>query len=320
MDYYLATRQGLVMGIRDDQGWRSTGQGLAGHHLTSIAARSGVILAGTVDGIFASADRGSTWIERNSGLADRHIRWMAFHPEIEGCAFAGTEPAGIYVSRDNGARWRACAEVAQLRERFGWWLPYSTGAGCVRGFAFHGSRAYAAVEVGAALRSDDSGTSWRLAAGSDGLPRFRQPQEGWLHPDVHSVAVHPVSPDRVYAPTGGGFYASGDGGDTWQALYLNCYARAVWLDPDDPDHIILGPSDGPSGRNGRIEESDDGGRTWRTVAGPWNENMVERFTQLGTSLFAVMANGELLRAAVASADWQPALPDVEGVNAVTAMF
>ena len=69
------------------------------------------------------------------------------------------------------------------------------------------------MEVGGVLRSDDGGESWQLAGGSSGDPSLDDPSLGeapapQVYPDVHSIAVHPSSPDLVYAPTGAGFYAS----------------------------------------------------------------------------------------------------------------
>lgn len=318
MELYVATSKGVALAENSGGEWQVTGWGLSGRHVTSIIAREGVILAGTEDGLFRSDDGGQTWREASNGLSHRHVRWLAYHPDISDLEFAGTEPAAIFVSSDGGESWQERPEVAELREQFGWWLPYSPEAGCVRGFAFNGSRAYAAVEVGGLLRSDDSGETWRLAPGSNGRPRFGRPAEELIHPDVHSVNVHPSSADLVFAPTGGGFYRSEDGGVTWEGVYEDCYARAVWIDPADAAHIILGPSEGPSGRDGRIEESQDGGQSWRPLTERWAHNMVERFTQVGDLLLAVMANGELYQASLAKlGEWQPLLPDVEDVNAVT---
>ena len=84
-----------------------------------------------------------------------------------GLRIRGTEPAAIFVSHNGALSWRECPEVARLRDEHGWMLPYSPQAGCVRGFTLHGTRAYAAVEVGGALRSDDGGTTWQVT--SDGL-------------------------------------------------------------------------------------------------------------------------------------------------------
>lgn len=317
---YLATTHGLVLCEKEDA-WRVVGHSLEGERVTSVTARGGVILAGTTDGIFRSEDEGKNWSESDTGLSHRHIRWMAFHSAIAGRALAGTEPAAIFLSQDSGGSWIECLEVAALRRAHRWSLPYSPEAGCVRGFAFHGERGYAAVEVGGVLRSDDHGLNWRLAEGSDGNPSFEGPPPPFIYPDVHSVAVHPSSPDLVDAPTGGGFYRSLDGGRTWTLLY-DCYCRAVWTDPADPAHLILGPADYVDS-NGRIEESRDGGQTWRAASGglkaPWRRHMVERFMQVGSELFAVLSNGELLVTGLARVEWQRILPDINDVNAVTVM-
>ena len=160
----LATPDGVAMFRRDGENWREAARGLAGHRVTSVIAREGVILAGTTEGVFRSDDRGQTWRAASDGLAVQHVRWLSYHPDVSDREFAGTEPAAIFVSRDGAATWRECPEVARLRDEHGWFLPYSPEAGCVRGFAFHGPRAYAAVEVGGALRSDDGGETWRHLA------------------------------------------------------------------------------------------------------------------------------------------------------------
>jgi photosystem II stability/assembly factor-like uncharacterized protein len=319
MKLLLATQTGLVTAGQNGNGWQSERHELEGREVTSIIAREGVILAGTRDGIFRSEDGGATWLETSEGLTERYVRWLAYHPEISNFEFAGTEPAGIFISQDGGDSWRECPEVSDLRRHHNWWLPYSPGAGCVRGFSFHGQRAYAAVEVGAALRSDDGGKHWRLVDGANGIPVFGTPPPRFVHPDVHSIEVHPSSPDLVFAPTGGGFYYSADGGKSWQTINDCLYVRAVWLDAADPNHLILGPSDGPDGENGRIELTHDGGQSWQQVAGRWPDNMVERFQQIGHNLWAVMANGNLLVTSLAELNWQPVLTEVAGVNDIAVM-
>lgn len=320
---FLATQTGFRSLTRDGNRWRERVRSLDGHAVTALIARAGVILAGTTDGIFRSDDLGATWRDASDGLETRHMRWMAFHPDISDLEFAGTEAAGIFVSHDGSATWRECPEVPRLRDEHHWMLPYSPRAGCVRGFAFHGQRAYAAVEVGGVLTSSDRGETWRLADGSDGNPSFGTPPKSMIHPDVHSVIVHPSSPDLVFAPTGGGFYRSSDGGRTFEMLY-DCYCRAAWVDPHDPSHIILAPADDVDS-NGRIEESLDEDRTWHAASNSlqvlWGEYMVERFAQIGNDLYAVLSNGALLvsRCRVASWDWLEVLPNSAGVNAVTAM-
>jgi photosystem II stability/assembly factor-like uncharacterized protein len=319
---FLATSNGIHGFECTRDTWRETTHGLTDHHVTSVMAREGVILAGTTEGIYCSDDLGQSWQAANTGLTVRHIRWMAYHPDTSDLEFAGTEPAGIFVSRDGAATWRECTEVARLRDAHKWFLPYSKQAGCIRGFAFHGSRAYAAAEVGGALRSDDGGETWRLAEGSNGDPSFDTPPAPLIYPDVHSIAVHPSSPDSVYAPTGGGYYASQDGGRSWELLY-DCYCRAVWVDANDPLHQILGPADNVDA-NGRIEETRDGGWTWRAASQglvvPWPHHMVERFVQVGDELLAVLSHGTLLSTPLASLKWRQILPEMPNIHAVAAML
>jgi len=315
----LATEEGIVICERDGNDWRKSIRGIKDHQVTSVIAREGVILAGTTRGVYRSDDLGHTWVEKNHGINLRHIRWLANHPDISDLEFAGTEPAGIFVSHDGGESWRACPEVPPLRDKHKWFLPYSPEAGCIRGFAFHGSRAYAAVEVGGALVSDDTGETWQLVEGSDGNPNLDGPPAPLIYPDVHMLAVHPSSPDLVYAPTGGGFYRSDDGGKTWRLLY-ECYCRAVWVDPLDADHLILSPADGVD-HNGRIETSHDGGKTWTLASNgldvPWRKGMVERFVQTHDELLAVLSNGQLLQASLADLEWHRILADIPNVNMAT---
>ncbi len=312
----LGTERGVMAAARSGSEWRLETRVLAGHHVSSITSRSGVIVAGTNDGIFRSEDGGKTWQETGDGLTVRHVRWLATVPDAPAQILAGTEPAAIFASHDSGLSWRECSEVAQLRSRYGWSLPYSPEAGCVRGFAAQGGRVYAAVEVGGVLRSGDGGESWSLAAGSDGIPRFSTPQGGLVHPDVHSIVVHPSSGELVFAATGGGLYHSSDGGKTWQCLY-QCYCRAVWVDPADAAHLILGPADGVS-RNGRIEESHDGGRSWHGATGsllvPWPHHMVERFVQNGRDLLAILSNGEVLATELPELAWRSVFGPEAGVQ------
>jgi photosystem II stability/assembly factor-like uncharacterized protein len=319
MELFLATQDGVWQTQQNGDIWQVERRGLDGRTVTCIVAREGVILASTTDGIFRSDDLGASWYEQSHGLTERHVRWLAYHPDISNLEFAGTEPAALFVSHDGGESWVERSEVAQLRDRFGWWLPYSPEAGCVRGFAFHGQHAFAAVEVGGLLCSDDGGNSWQLAEGSNGQPKFGNPPAGLVHPDVHSIAVHPSSHTMLYAPTGGGFYRSHDSGRSWQGVFLDCYVRAVWVNPENSEELVLGPAENPSGANGRIEHSIDGGQTWQPLTKSQNRSMVERFAHIGHNLFAVMSNGELWHSPLPKQSWSSILPQTVKVNAVCQM-
>jgi photosystem II stability/assembly factor-like uncharacterized protein len=313
---FLATNQGIVS-ARRTVNWQIVNRSLSEKFITCIDAAGSHVLAGTEDGIFRSDDSGLTWQESSSGITHCHIRWLAFHPEINGLVWAGAEPAAVYLSLDGGVNWQERIEVARLRDQHHWTLPYSPEAGCARGVAFHGNRGYTAIEVGGVLRSDDAGATWALAAGSSGNPDMHAAQSPLIHPDVHSIYVHPSSPDLVFAPTGGGLYRSADGGSTWDYLY-DCYCRAIWVEAEDPEHIILGPADDVN-TFGRIEVSHNGGKTWMLasdgLAVPWRNNMIERFTQVGDELLAVLAEGQLICTSLGQMEWNEILPEVTGVNA-----
>jgi photosystem II stability/assembly factor-like uncharacterized protein len=320
MELIMATDQGVVTAVKAGKGWRVRHRSLEGQQVTCIIAREGVILAGTRRGVFRSADGGQDWQAASQGLDIPHIRWLAFHPQVSDWKLAGTEPAGIYLSQDGANTWQACPEVAEMRRQYGWSLPYSPEAGCVRGFALLGERAYAAVEVGGVLVSEDRGQHWVLAGGSRGRADF-SPAAGHVHSDVHSLAVHPSDPNLVFAPTGGGLYRSEDGGVTWALLY-RCYCRAILLDPQDPAHLVFGPAEGVD-RSGSLVESLDGGQSWQAaddgLETPWANTMVERFARLGEHRFAVLSDGRLFTSPTEQLSWQPALSDVAGINAVTTM-
>ena len=312
----LATAQGIVLCEKSDRDWKIIRAGLDGSIITSLTAQGSVILAGSRQGVYRSTDRGNTWIHSSAGLEHPHIRWLASDPQTPGVHLAGSEPAGIFLSQDDGETWHSRPEVIYLRRQYRWSLPYSPEAGCVRGFAFHGKRVYAAVEVGGVLVSEDGGSSWEFAAGSPGSTQRNFASR--VDADVHSIVIHPTSPDLVYAPTGGGFYRSADGGNSWELLY-RCYCRAVWVDPDDPAHLILGPADFVD-RDGRIEETRDGGGSWHPASPglsvPWPRHMVERFYQAGDELLAVLSNGDLLATPLSALSWRRIVTDAKGITAV----
>ena len=320
---YLATVAGFFIVSLTNGNPVIGSHSLKGQSLTSVAVSGGTIIAGSKKGIWRSTDNGQTWNKSDKNLSVRYIRWVNATKGSPPLFLAGTEPAEIFVSRDGAQTWQIKPEVGQLRDKYGWFLPYSSGSGCVRGFAIARSgprpdRIYAAVEVGGVLVSEDGGRKWKLVEGSDGNPDISRKFEPIVHPDVHSITLHPSSSDLVTAATGGGLFQSTDGGRSWKNIY-RCYIRAVWVDPEDPRHIIAGPADGVS-RNGRIEESRDGGKTWQLASkgmnAPWPGHMVERFVQADKILVVVFSNGELWQKNLEGSHWVHVLPEINSVKAV----
>ncbi len=314
----IATKHALNKYSQVNDFWQEESHALTGLDITSIDIQGQNGLVGTTEDVYVTENAGQDWILDSRGIETPHVRWVSLHPDDPRYHFVGTEPANIYTRRIGEQTWRQADEIPRLRDKNQWYMPYSPNPGCVRGFAFHGDRVYAAVEVGGLLVSEDYGDTWQFVPGSTGKPR-QNPKAGEIHPDVHSVETHTASPDLIYAPTGGGFYMSEDGGKEW-ALKYDCYCRAVWVDPVNAAHIILGPADGVS-RGGRIEMSRDGGDTWQPIMDNlvdlWPEAMVERFFSVDQEIFAILSNGKVLTAKKDELSWQYLLPGIGNVVMLT---
>jgi MYXO-CTERM domain-containing protein len=84
---------------------------------------------------------------------------------------------------------------------------------------------------------------------------------GFVHPDVHALAVVPGAPSHLYAATDGGIARTLDGGTTWERLNSGVSTiqfYAVCVDPNDPDAVYGGAQDNGSSMR-------DGTDTWRGI-------------------------------------------------------
>jgi photosystem II stability/assembly factor-like uncharacterized protein len=222
----------------------------------------------TERGIFKTTDGGKSWekilyTDTKSGGTDvkldpfnpeklyaslwQHRRWPWFFK-------SGGPGSGLYISWDGGANWKRKTEEDGLP------------AGELGRISFAPSparrgRVYALVEAekSAMLRSDDGGETWI---------RTNEDHDIAIRPFYYTeVTADPLNPERVYNIFNR-LSSSIDGGKTFD---LNpvidcCQAgntihidnHAFWINPNDPDHLILG-------NDGGIAISRDRGDTWRFV-------------------------------------------------------
>ncbi len=111
---------------------------------------------------------------------------------------------------------------------------------------------YAIVEAvgdkGGFYRSTDAGENWsRMNSYVSTSPQYYQ-----------EIMVDPHDSDRVYS-LDTWFQRSEDGGRTWSRVPLNgkhVDEHALWIDPDDPDHLLVGS-------DGGLYETYDRGEQWR---------------------------------------------------------
>src|SRR4051812_38298319 len=85
-----------------------------GEHAVNVVRQVGEsVLAGTADGIYRSADGGTTW--QQVGLAGLEVLEISAAPSDARLVYAGTRPAALFRSRDGGQSW---AEVESFAKAF----------------------------------------------------------------------------------------------------------------------------------------------------------------------------------------------------------
>jgi photosystem II stability/assembly factor-like uncharacterized protein len=209
-------------------------------------------------GVFKSSDGGKTWKktlfrDSRTGAVDIALDrrnpnvlyaslWEAYRVEYQ--MSSGGPGSGLFKSTDAGDTW------TEITRNPG--LP----AGVVGkiGVAVSGAdsnRIYALVENenGGLFLSDDAGASWKLANADRNI---RQRAFYYTH-----LAADPVAKDTVYLLNVTA-YRSIDAGKTLTAIGGGTHGdnHDLWIDPDDPAHLVLG-NDG-----GGTVSTAGGGQAW----------------------------------------------------------
>jgi hypothetical protein len=168
----------------------------------------------------------------------------------------GTTPPYVYRIDEDGPAERLKA-FDDLEVRSQWYTPWG-GPAAVRSMASNKTGwIYADIHVGSIMRSPDDGCTW-------------EPVTPSLHKDVHQVSTTPASEGRVYANTYRSVFISENKGQSWKHRsngLNNRYGRGIGVNPEDPDSILCGVSDGPRGVNvnGQLYHTEDAGRNWNHI-------------------------------------------------------
>ena len=208
-------------------------------------------------GVFRTRDGGKTWdrclyVDENTGVVDidledngRVLYAAAFQRQRKPWGYIGGGPqAGVFRSLDGGDTW----------ERLQNGLP---GGNVGRiGLAIAPSRpntVYAIVEHknGGLFRSDDRGRTWIMVHKRYAYPSF-------ACSFFQHLRVDPLNPEKIwivaYLP-----YVSVDGGKTFTtegvSENLHTDSHALWINPKNPDHLLLGG-------DGGFYISHSGAKTW----------------------------------------------------------
>jgi photosystem II stability/assembly factor-like uncharacterized protein len=221
------------------------------------------------NGIYRSTDAGESW--QHVWKQEGQIGTMDAHPTDPDVAFAavlghafGPNPErGVYRTRDGGESWQQVLAVdeetgasdvsidpSNPRVVFaGTWQARRTPWGLTSG-----------GPGGGLWVSRDGGDDWTRLEG-EGLPDGPWGKVG--------VRVAPSRPDRVYAlieAEEGGLFRSDDGGASWELINASrglrqraWYYTTLTVDPTDADTVWF--------HQVTLLETEDGGRTVRSVAG-----------------------------------------------------
>jgi photosystem II stability/assembly factor-like uncharacterized protein len=157
--------------------------------------------------------------------------------------FNGGGPgSGIYRTRDGGATWQELTEGLPEGDMGRIGLDIYRGDPRI---------VYAIVEaMGDAegiYRSADRGATWEQVSETNPRPMY-----------YSQIRIDPTDPQRIYLG-GTSFYISSDGGKTFEDYRfpgVHVDHHAIWIDPGDSDHLLLG-------NDGGVYVSFDRGASWR---------------------------------------------------------
>ncbi len=285
----VGTSDGLLAVAENGQ-WQVAGHYLKGHDITQVA-RTGdpqtFLVASRGGGLMRLNVKSGAVEQLGVGVLPERIRCVAVAPSDHNTIFVGTEPVGIFVSRDGGETWSECAEVARMAQRLNWGYPVPSVPPHIRDIVIdraNPNRLFVAVQVGAVIISEDGGKTWRDTGGQ-------------MDADVHSVIQDPNDPSVVYACAGGGgsltmatldqyppplpegrpIYRSSDSGRTWKCISLDferTYGVSLRVHPRDSTLLLAAVGRGippfwgkrPERADAVVVVSRDSGKTWSQPA------------------------------------------------------
>ena len=103
--------------------------------------------------------------------------------------------------------------------------------------------------VSGLYKSTDGGATWTKQSNTNARPMY-----------FSQLRIDPVNPERIYMG-GVGLHLSVDGGRTFEtdaALVTHDDVHGIWIDPKNPDHVIIG-------NDGGLATSYDMSRTWQFI-------------------------------------------------------
>jgi photosystem II stability/assembly factor-like uncharacterized protein len=219
-----------------------------------VAALGDLWSAGGERGVYKTTDGGETWhqvlgVDEQTGATE-----LVIDPNNNKVLYAATyqrqrQPWGmngggpgsaIWKTTDGGAHWTKLENgiPAGPKGRIGMDI-----------WRANPNVVYARIEHptdGGVYRTDDGGASWRKLSAENPRPMY-----------FSQIRVDPKTDSRVYM-LGVSLHISDDGGRTWRAdgaQNIHVDHHAMWINPANTDHLILG-------NDGGVAISHDRSKTW----------------------------------------------------------
>lgn len=309
----VGTLSGLAVLERSGPGssWTVASKKLDGLHISSMAyePKHRGLFAGVHGGVvYFSSDEGLTWEPRSRGLTIEHVFSLAYAEPPSGVViYAGTEPASLFKSHDQGQSWQELGALKGVPGTDKWSFPAPPHSGHTKTLAFDPrdhNHIYAGVEQGALLETTDGGNTWRE------LDDYSKPDDA-VYKDIHQVLLRPSNPDEIFMTGGMGLYHSADGGRTFEHLtgrdFRIGYPDQLVFSPEDDRVLFMSGSSKSPGSwrqshhaSATIMRSSDSGRTWEPAGRGLPEDMRANIEAMaayswpsGYALFAGNTDGEI---------------------------
>jgi len=222
-------------------------------------------------GVYRTTDGGDSWqkvlyVDEHTGAID--LVMDPKHPEVlyaamyqrrrTGFGFRGGGPgSGVYRSRDGGDTWEELTDGLPEGDK---------GRIGLDVWRKDPSVVYAIVEATegeGVYRSTDGGDTWEMRSDTNPRPMY-----------YSQIRVDPNDVQRVYLG-GTSFYVSHDGGRSfeshrWPGVHVDHHA--IWIDPSDSDHILIG-------NDGGVYATFDRTESWRM----YDNLVLSQFYEIGVN-------------------------------------
>jgi hypothetical protein len=293
----LGTRKGLFVFERKKKHWKLVRHEHQGHPVAYAMrdARTGSMWASLDHGhwgqkLSRSRDDGATWEsvqppvypdkeETKPGKAAvlRYI-WTIQPGGADEPAklYLGTEPGGLFVTRDDGATFELVRGLWDHPTRKGHWFGGGrddAGIHSVLVDPRDSKRILCAISCAGVFETTDGGATWEprnAGLSADFLPDPKVP----VGHDPHLVSWCASDPDVVWQQNHCGIFVSQDGARTWKAVHETKgpakFGFPVAVDANDPERAWIVPLDSDQRRTTigdamLVMRTEDGGKSWKEL-------------------------------------------------------